>query len=68
MKTTHLILIFLMILSRLKGNAQNLSSYDKGSYVNGKDNISYRMLFPENFDATRKISDCLFSSWKWGAW
>jgi predicted peptidase len=34
--------------------AQDLSKFDKGSYIEKKDTISYRFLFPENFDPTKK--------------
>jgi predicted peptidase len=36
--------------------AQNLSSFDRGSYINKRDTIPYRILFPQNFDPTKKYA------------
>jgi predicted peptidase len=36
--------------------AQNLSSFDRGSYINKGDTIPYRILFPQNFDPTKKYA------------
>ena len=34
--------------------AQDLSKFDKGSFIEKKDTISYRFLFPENFNPAKK--------------
>jgi predicted peptidase len=36
--------------------AQDLSSFDKGSFMDKRDTIAYRFLFPENFDPTKKYA------------
>lgn len=36
--------------------AQNPSSFDRGSYINKKDTLPYRILFPTNFDPTKKYA------------
>lgn len=43
------ILLFALIIK-----AQDLKKYDRGSFIKGKDSISYRILFPENFKPTEK--------------
>jgi len=35
-------------------NAQDFKKYDRGNFIKGKDSISYRILFPENFNAAQK--------------
>ncbi|WP_432714119.1 prolyl oligopeptidase family serine peptidase [Pedobacter sp.] len=60
MKTAHFILIFLMILSGSKVKSQDFSKYDKGSFIKGKDKISYRVLWPENFDQHKKYPIVFF--------
>lgn len=52
-------LIILMALSislPFSLKAQDLSSFDKGSYINKTDTIPYRFLFPENFDPAKKYA------------
>lgn len=44
----------------LNSNAQDLAKYQKETFVKGKDTISYRILFPENFDATKKYPILFF--------
>src|SRR5271154_1614141 len=34
----------------------NLSSFDRGSYINKGDTLPYRILFPQNFDPTKKYA------------
>ncbi len=34
--------------------AQDLSKYEKGNFIKGKDSIYYRILFPENFNPAQK--------------
>jgi predicted peptidase len=60
MEKAHLILLFLVILCGSKINAQQLSDYGRGSYIDGKDSISYRILFPENFDSSKKYPIVFF--------
>lgn len=40
--------------------AQDLDKYEKGSFIKGKDSINYRVLLPENFDATKKYPILFF--------
>lgn len=61
MNSRQIITIIVFLFSCATGvNAQNLSKYEKGSFVDGKDSISYRVLFPENFDADRKYPILFF--------
>lgn len=41
-------------------NAQDLSKYEKGTYTSGKDTILYRVLYPENFDQSKKYPILFF--------
>lgn len=59
MKTFNLTLS-LILLFALSSNAQDFNKYEKGSFVKGKDNINYRILFPENFDASNKYPILFF--------
>src|ERR1700748_2871179 len=34
----------------------DLSKFDRGSYINKKDTLPYRILFPQNFDPTKKYA------------
>lgn len=51
-------IIFLFL--GLNGNAQDFNKYEKGSFIKGKDSINYRVLLPENFDATKKYPILFF--------
>ncbi|TKC04426.1 carboxylesterase family protein [Pedobacter frigoris] len=53
--TTLMVLLF-----GLNSKAQDLSKYDKGSFIKGKDSISYRILFPENFNPKQKYPILFF--------
>ena len=44
----------LCLLFPFLSNAQDLSAFDRGSYISKNDTIPYRILFPRNFDATKK--------------
>ncbi|WP_316817717.1 prolyl oligopeptidase family serine peptidase [Pedobacter nyackensis] len=44
----------------MNGFTQDLSKYEKGSFVKGNDSINYRVLLPENFDATKKYPILFF--------
>src|SRR5213075_2389402 len=47
-------LLVVLILSCLFINAQDLSLFQKKLYINGKDTMPYRLLLPENYDASKK--------------
>jgi len=56
----HLI-TFIFLLVVLPGlRAQDFNEYERGSYIKGKDSIYYRILFPENFDASKKYPVLFF--------
>jgi len=59
MKHLQLILWFSLLLT-LQTKAQDFKKYDKGSFIDGKDSISYRILFPENFDPKQKYPVLFF--------
>jgi predicted peptidase len=59
MKTFNLTFSLLFIFA-LYSNAQDFNKYEKGSFVKGKDNINYRVLFPETFDSTKKYPILFF--------
>ncbi|WP_276090738.1 prolyl oligopeptidase family serine peptidase [Pedobacter sp. JY14-1] len=42
--------LLLMLTLTMNVTAQDLSKYDRGNYIDGKDTIYYRILFPENFN------------------
>ena len=44
----------------LKVNHTEFKKFDKGRYIRGKDSISYRILFPENFNANQKYPVVFF--------
>jgi len=51
---------FILLLYSINIVAQDLSIYEKGSYIKGEDSINYRVLLPENFDATKKYPILFF--------
>ncbi|MCZ4245610.1 alpha/beta hydrolase-fold protein [Pedobacter punctiformis] len=53
-------LITIVLLCVLFSKAQDFKKYDKGSFIKGKDSIYYRILFPENFDASKKYPVIFF--------
>lgn len=59
MKHLKLILWFSLLFT-LQTKAQDFKKYDKGSFIDGKDSISYRILFPENFDPKQKYPVLFF--------
>ncbi|MBG6237023.1 putative peptidase [Pedobacter sp. CAN_A7] len=59
MKYLQFIIITLLIAGA-QVHAQDLSKYDKGVFVKGKDSISYRVLLPENFDENQKYPLLIF--------
>ncbi|MET4143021.1 prolyl oligopeptidase family serine peptidase [Pedobacter sp. UYP1] len=59
MKHFKLILWFSLLFT-LQTMAQDFKKYDKGSFIDGKDSISYRILFPEHFDPKQKYPVLFF--------
>lgn len=60
MKYSKVILSCLILFCTLTLNAQDFSKYDKGSFIDKKDTIHYRILFPENFDPKYKYPVVFF--------
>lgn len=52
--------MFIPLFCGTKLIAQDFSKYDKGAFVDKKDTISYRILFPEHFDPTQKYPVLFF--------
>lgn len=50
----------ILLLYSMNSIAQDLSKYEKGSFIKGEDSINYRVLLPENFDATKKYPILFF--------
>ncbi|MHA4894456.1 carboxylesterase family protein [Pedobacter sp. PWIIR3] len=50
----------LFLFSTLSSTAQDLSKFDKGNFIKGKDSIYYRILFPLNFDPAKKYPIVFF--------
>jgi predicted peptidase len=59
MKRLPLLLLVLLSLA-MKSNAQDLTSFVKGIYVNKQDTMQYRVLFPEHFDPKQKYPVLFF--------
>jgi predicted peptidase len=53
-------MMFTLLITAAKLQAQDLSKYDKGIFVKGKDSISYRVLLPKNFDKNQKYPLLIF--------
>src|SRR3569833_155097 len=51
-KSLSIVLLLLIIPGLLK--AQDKSSFDRGTYILKKDTLPYRILFPQDFDPTKK--------------
>lgn len=60
MKHLKLILLFTILICSADLHAQDFKKFDKGSFIDGKDSISYRILFPENFDPKQKYPVVFF--------
>lgn len=58
MKRIALIFTFCLIVS--SAFAQNLSLFKKDNFIVGSDTLRYRILYPENFDTTKKYPIVLF--------
>jgi predicted peptidase len=52
--------VLLMLLLTTGSNAQDFKKYDRGNFIEGKDSIYYRLLFPENFDPKQKYPILFF--------
>ena len=59
MKYLQLIMLTLLITAA-QLHAQDLSNYNKGTYVKGNDSIHYQVLLPENFDESQKYPLLIF--------
>ena len=57
MKTFLTLFLVAFVLST---KAQDFNKYEKGSYIKGSDSIYYRVLFPEQFDASKKYPILFF--------
>ncbi len=55
-----LTLVFTLCLLITSAFAQEFAQYKKDSFVVGTDTLKYRILYPENFDATKKYPVVLF--------
>lgn len=56
-----LMIVVVGFKSAAQENAQSgMQKYEKGSYIDGKDSIGYRVLYPENFDANKKYPILFF--------
>lgn len=60
MSRIKITLSVLLLIFSLNSIAQDFKKYDKGSFIKGKDSISYRILFPENFSADKKYPILFF--------
>jgi predicted peptidase len=60
MNRLHLTYTIFLMLYGLSSTAQDFSKYEKGNFIKKKDTISYRILFPENFDAAKKYPILFF--------
>lgn len=54
------ILIIITLFYSLTGLCQNLSLYEKHFYINGNDTMPYRLLLPENYNASKEYPLILF--------
>ncbi|MET3114254.1 putative peptidase [Pedobacter sp. CG_S7] len=60
MRKQQFLLLLIIILCGSQVKAQDLSKYDKGSFIKGKDSISYRILYPENYNPAQKYPVVFF--------
>ncbi len=60
MKHYKLILLCLVLFCTSELSAQDFRKYDKGSFIDKKDTIHYRILFPEHFDPKQKYPVVFF--------
>ena len=55
-----LILLFILSATLFSAKAQDFSKFKKDFFVDGMDTLKYRILFPENYDASKKYPVVLF--------
>lgn len=60
MTTFRITCFLLLLLYSVSMNAQDFSKYEKRTFIKGKDSIGYRLLLPENFDASKKYPIVFF--------
>lgn len=60
MKYLKLVLLFIPLCFAVTLSAQDFSKFDKGGFVDKKDTIAYRILFPENFDPSKQYPVVFF--------
>lgn len=60
MMNSKISLIALFLFSVLNSRSQGLDKYEKSVYVSGQDTIPYRILFPDNFDSSKKYPVLFF--------
>jgi len=56
----RILLALLVVISVKSSWSQDLGLYEKHWYINGTDTLPYRILLPENYDATKKYPLILF--------
>ena len=54
------VILFLCSLMLSSAFAQDVSRFKKENFIQGADTLKYRILYPENFDATKKYPVVLF--------
>jgi len=59
MKLLPITVLFFILFSNF-AQAQDLTKYEKKIFIKGKDTIPYRILYPENFDQTKKYPVLFF--------
>jgi predicted peptidase len=55
-----IVFIMLLMFPTLLLRAQDFSKFERKTFINGRDTLKYRILYPENFDATKKYPVLLF--------
>lgn len=60
MKNFKLIFLFTFLICSVDLRAQDFKKFDKGNFIKDKDSISYRILYPENFDPKQKYPVLFF--------
>ena len=56
----RVVISFILLLSIFQVNAQDMSIYENKQLVVGKDTLRYRIMYPKNFDKTKKYPLILF--------
>lgn len=60
-KSVNITIVILLLISFFFNTyAQDLSLFEKREYISGTDTLRYRILFPENYDKTKKYPLLLF--------